>query len=124
MNAKRSSDLNITKKKVNVCLNFHHFNLFSSGQIAIMNYESKMDDKVLSRAIDQARFNKLQADMADIARKFKDRTARHKIKVSYLRMNVLEMSKHDRLMSTTELRSNYFMKRLKVWTFIEGREHL
>ena len=48
-----------------------------------MNYESKMDDWVLSRAIDQARFNKLQADMADIARKFKDRTARHQVKVRY-----------------------------------------
>ena len=83
MNAKRSSDLNITKRKVNVCLNFHHSNLFSSGQIAIMHYESKMDDEVLSRAIDQARFNKLQADMADIARKFKDRTARHQVKVRY-----------------------------------------
>ena len=54
---------------------------FPSGQIAIMSYESKMDDEVLSRAIDQARFNKLQADMADIAKKFKDRTARHQVKV-------------------------------------------
>ena len=80
MNAKRSSD--VCQKKRGIVSKFSSLNLFSSGKIVIMAYESKIDDEIISKTIDQARFKKLQADMADIARKFKDRTARHQAKVS------------------------------------------